>query len=325
MPVSQLLSSYALQKSSFEQLTTRELEILRLAAVGHLDKQVAASLNIRPGTLITYWARIRRKLSISSRSEIIAKYVTWRHDTVTFPAVRNQATEDAFNYAPHAIVHCDRQNRIRYTNDSFLQLVGLPREEVVGADWGLLGFLEAPPTVLKDITEMVFENRETITANLHQRDPRESSMIRISCFPLTTEDNQVHAVSYVLTKAPRTEGAEKIAQELYQGVEEALDLIIMFSSFGKVLYANKAATKALSLPRIIEDEQVYFDSLFEAESQNLLNQEVLPTAIRNGLWTGQLALKTDSQPLRMAFTVFAARSYVGTVRFLVAVGTVASP
>ncbi len=325
MPVSQLLSSFALQKSSFEHLTARELEILSLAAIGNLDKQVAASMSIRPGTLITYWARIRRKLSISSRSEIIAKYVTWRHNTVTFPAVRSQATEDAFNYAPHAIIHCDRQNRIRYTNGSFLQLVGLSQEEVVGADWGLLGFLEAAPAVLQDITEMVFENRETITANLHPSDARESLMIRLSCFPLTTEDNEVYAVSYVLTKAPRTEGGEKIAQELFQGIDESLDLFIMFSSFGKVLYVNKATTKVLSLPRIVEGEQTYFDSLFEAESQSLLNQEVLPAAIRNGIWTGQLALKTGSQPLRLTFTVFAARSYVGTVRFLVALGTVSSP
>ncbi len=58
------------------RLSSREREVLALAAGGYLDKQIAAALGITPNTLRTYWTRIRGKLGEASRGALVALYAT---------------------------------------------------------------------------------------------------------------------------------------------------------------------------------------------------------------------------------------------------------
>jgi DNA-binding NarL/FixJ family response regulator len=51
------------------QLTSRELEVLRLVAVGRPNKQIAAELSISERTARTHVSRILRKLRLSSRTQ----------------------------------------------------------------------------------------------------------------------------------------------------------------------------------------------------------------------------------------------------------------
>jgi DNA-binding NarL/FixJ family response regulator len=51
------------------QLTSRELEVLRLVAVGKPNKEIAAELSISERTARTHVSRILRKLRLSSRTQ----------------------------------------------------------------------------------------------------------------------------------------------------------------------------------------------------------------------------------------------------------------
>ncbi|KPF95070.1 response regulator transcription factor [Rhodopseudomonas palustris] len=53
------------------QLSTRELEVLRLASVGHSNKVISARLQVGPKSVETYKARAMDKLGFSSRVELI--------------------------------------------------------------------------------------------------------------------------------------------------------------------------------------------------------------------------------------------------------------
>ena len=53
-------------------LSPREEQIVDLSSKGLTDKEIARALGIRPGTINTYWARVRRKLHGSSRTELAA-------------------------------------------------------------------------------------------------------------------------------------------------------------------------------------------------------------------------------------------------------------
>jgi DNA-binding CsgD family transcriptional regulator len=57
------------------QLSGREVQVLRLASSGLLDKQIALELKISLNTLNTYWFRIRRKTGRISRGALIALFV----------------------------------------------------------------------------------------------------------------------------------------------------------------------------------------------------------------------------------------------------------
>jgi DNA-binding CsgD family transcriptional regulator len=55
------------------RLTLREIEILRLIAVGHLNKQIAADFHISEQAIKNNMTRIMRKLDASNRTEAVVK------------------------------------------------------------------------------------------------------------------------------------------------------------------------------------------------------------------------------------------------------------
>lgn len=52
-----------------EQLTPRELEVLRLLATGQTNREIGALLGISPGTVKSHVERVIAKLAVSSRTE----------------------------------------------------------------------------------------------------------------------------------------------------------------------------------------------------------------------------------------------------------------
>jgi DNA-binding NarL/FixJ family response regulator len=53
-------------------LTLRELEVLRVLATGRTDKEIAATLRIRPRTVSKHVSTILLKLDATSRTEAVA-------------------------------------------------------------------------------------------------------------------------------------------------------------------------------------------------------------------------------------------------------------
>ena len=54
-----------------ERITSREQEILRLAAKGMINKEIARSLELSEYTVKSYWVEIFSKLNVGSRTEAI--------------------------------------------------------------------------------------------------------------------------------------------------------------------------------------------------------------------------------------------------------------
>jgi two-component system, NarL family, response regulator NreC len=62
----------ALQRSlTDDELTPREVEVLRLIALGHTSVEIAGKLHISPRTVETHRARIHRKLGLATRAELV--------------------------------------------------------------------------------------------------------------------------------------------------------------------------------------------------------------------------------------------------------------
>jgi PAS domain S-box-containing protein len=56
------------------ELTNRELDILKLAAEGKTDKAIANALGLSVDTVKSYWHRLRSRLGVSSRTQLIAAF-----------------------------------------------------------------------------------------------------------------------------------------------------------------------------------------------------------------------------------------------------------
>jgi DNA-binding NarL/FixJ family response regulator len=59
------------------QLTDRDVEILRLVALGHTNAEIAARLYLSVRTVEAYRLEIQKKLALSSRAEVV-EYVRTR-------------------------------------------------------------------------------------------------------------------------------------------------------------------------------------------------------------------------------------------------------
>jgi len=55
-----------------DRLTAREIEVLRLIALGHTSAEVARSLALSPRTVETHRARIHKKLGLATRAELVS-------------------------------------------------------------------------------------------------------------------------------------------------------------------------------------------------------------------------------------------------------------
>lgn len=54
-----------------DRLTTREVEVLRLIALGHTSVEIARALGLSPRTVETHRARIHKKLEVATRAELV--------------------------------------------------------------------------------------------------------------------------------------------------------------------------------------------------------------------------------------------------------------
>ena len=57
------------------KLSDREIQVLNLAAQGHIDESIGRALDISISTVRGYWLRIRSKLGGASRAELVGKWV----------------------------------------------------------------------------------------------------------------------------------------------------------------------------------------------------------------------------------------------------------
>jgi DNA-binding NarL/FixJ family response regulator len=56
---------------SDKQLSSRELDIVKLAATGMCDKEIASHLGVTLATVRTYWERLRVKTGSRSRTHAV--------------------------------------------------------------------------------------------------------------------------------------------------------------------------------------------------------------------------------------------------------------
>jgi two-component system, NarL family, response regulator NreC len=62
----------AIRAVAEDTLTVREIEVLRLIALGHTSVEIAQELALSPRTVETHRARILRKLGLTTRAELVA-------------------------------------------------------------------------------------------------------------------------------------------------------------------------------------------------------------------------------------------------------------
>jgi DNA-binding NarL/FixJ family response regulator len=59
------------EQDSFDRLSEREREVLKLVAAGHTAREIAEHLNLSPKSVETYRARVMEKLGLATRADLV--------------------------------------------------------------------------------------------------------------------------------------------------------------------------------------------------------------------------------------------------------------
>ncbi|MCL4544698.1 MAG: response regulator transcription factor [Chloroflexi bacterium] len=84
--ITQFLEQGRERQDSYDLLTAREKEVLRLIAEGYTNKQIADMLYVSPNTVEVHRSRIREKLNVHDRTEIL-KYALSRGLIESLPSL----------------------------------------------------------------------------------------------------------------------------------------------------------------------------------------------------------------------------------------------
>ena len=137
---------------SLETLSPRERQIVALAVNGLTDRAIQNQLEIRPGSLNTYWARIRKKLGGVSRIELATRITAERAgrqiqvlraknaellNSINSPngrsdSLRSERTLAIIRDMPDALLAFDEEGIIKISNPAAEELLGFDSGALLG-------------------------------------------------------------------------------------------------------------------------------------------------------------------------------------------------
>jgi PAS domain S-box-containing protein len=129
-----------MERALSEHISDREREIVELASHGMTDKEIAKELNIAPGTIRTYWERVRAKTHTKSRSEAIARILGAELQGTIREAVQAREDRDVLleEAEGYAVFSMDEEGIILDWNPGVFRVLGFNEHEFVGQSFNIV-------------------------------------------------------------------------------------------------------------------------------------------------------------------------------------------
>lgn len=196
-----------------------------------------------------------------------------------------------------AVITTDGEGRVEYLNHVAEVLAGWGRAAAAGKPLGELFHLvnEASGEPAPDpVAECLRTGGAVALANhtvLVRRDGRRFA-IEDSAAPIRDRRGRVVGVVMVFHDVTERKRAEETRARLSAILEATSDLIAIGSADGRLLYLNGAARRALGFEPEAGLGALSCLDLYTAWERERVRDEVLPAALRRGVWRGETVLAT---------------------------------
>lgn len=238
--------------------------------------------------------------------EISCGPFTWKGRTVICGVVRDiterKQAEEALrestalfrailDHSPAMVFLKDTEGRYLLTNRRFEQDFHLTREAVVGkTDQQLFppeqaaAFIANDRKVLQRGMPLEFEE-----VAMHDDGPHTSIVVK---FPLYDAEGAIFAIGGITTDVTERRRAEEERKHLAAILEATTDFVGTADRDGRALFVNRAGRQLLGIG---EDEDItatHIPDYHPDWAARLVVAEGLPAAVRDGVWSGETALRT---------------------------------
>jgi diguanylate cyclase (GGDEF)-like protein/PAS domain S-box-containing protein len=221
--------------------------------------------------------------------------------------------------SPLGIFELDEAGRRIYANPRLLEIVHGPDVDAATP------IDDLPPwNVLPEDTAARLAEWQAASATMRphsgrwriQRHDGETRWVRFDAAPLIRDGVLTGWIGSVADVTEEHELAEQHAR-LSDIIATTPDLVTMIDGQGRFTYVNEAAREIWGLADTIDVRKITALDMYGASSREVVARDALPTALREGVWSGEVTLRhADGHELPVSQVVVAHRLADGTVDYL---------
>jgi diguanylate cyclase (GGDEF)-like protein/PAS domain S-box-containing protein len=217
--------------------------------------------------------------------------------------------------APLAVISLDANGRVRSWNATAERIFGWRADEVLGKPDPLLS--QSYREELNDLFERVLHG-EAFTEVASQVTKKDGTPVdvAVSIAPIYDSGGTISGIIAViadLTDRRRTEAAQ---QQLTEIVETTTDCVIITNAPGRGFYINQAGRRMLGIGLTEDVSGVDLPDLAPVVIRPFIVNEAMPTAVRDGGWSGETALASrDGHEIPVSMVMIAHKGAAGDVEF----------
>ncbi|MBC7957432.1 MAG: diguanylate cyclase [Cytophagales bacterium] len=202
---------------------------------------------------------------------------------------RSQAEFTALSAAfPLGLFRTDTRGETTYANDAYFQKTGLPRERMA---WGWNEIVEASQRdEVKQAWQHAAASGEPINSllNIHQPGGK-AAVLTVRTAPLHVDGKLVGQVGSLedITERIQQQKAQRMLTAIF---EKSTDVVAQVDPQGRLLYLNPAGRALLAMGPEDSLETLHYDDFMPAHREAQVRDQILPTAIANGIWVGETSV-----------------------------------
>ncbi len=217
--------------------------------------------------------------------------------------------------SPLAVVSLDVSGCVRSWNATAERIFGWSSDEVLGKPDPILS--QSNREELYELFERVLHG-EAFTEVATQVIKKDGAPVEVavSIAPIYDVEGTINGIIAVvadLTERRRTEAAQ---QQLTEIIETTTDCVIITNVPGRGFYINQAGRRMLGIGPDDDVAGVSLPDLYPGETRAFIVSEAMPTAVRDGGWSGESVLASrDGHEIPVSMVVLAHKGGEGDVEF----------
>ncbi|MEG3972832.1 PAS domain S-box protein [Microcoleus sp. T2B6] len=242
-----------------------------------------------------------------------------QQESATAQALR-QAHFDAFFAGANAgMVIFDRQLRYVQINEVLAQTNGVCVADHIGRSVREV-LPELAPTVEPMLQGILDTGKPVLDYELVGETPKEPGILRYwqaSYYPLRDENGIIFGIGGIVIEISARKRAEQKQARLTAILEATSDLVGVVDVTGHSVYLNKAGQEMLGMSPEEARSPFTIDSVLAPSAKAKFHNEIIPTALREGRWAGEiLFLSRDGEEIPVSQVLIVHKTEAGEVEFI---------
>ncbi|MCS6840830.1 MAG: PAS domain S-box protein [Roseiflexus sp.] len=192
------------------------------------------------------------------------------------------------------IFYKDAEGRYVGCNEAFAAFLGRTRAEIIGKT----AYDVAPPHLAEVYHQADLALMRQRATQVYEAEVRsaggESRFVQFSKAPIFDAAGNVVGLVGAIQDITERKRAEQEMARLMEILESTPDVISMADAQGQVVYMNKAGRRLRGLPSGADLAGMRIVDLHPAWAAKIISDEAIPTADRNGYWSGDVAMVNAS-------------------------------